>query len=481
VNFEGENRFSALADESEAEGEVCGGVTLHQELERGTFSRVFEIMAIDGGNSTNATEITVGSGAAESVCPRKFVKNWELEVERDGLGRGFVAANGHRVQDEGKKKLVFEKNRRKRAVEFRVIDVIKPLASVARIVEKGNLVREERRAHQEREEWRDDTLEDAGRHVRGGSGLWEPGFSQASPSASGEFVEVVIPLVVSGEHGGGREDGEQETRHARRLRDPRKPIREEQEAREASHLPYRSWCHTCVMGEGKDAARRGEGEGRSMPVARVDYAFLAGRHVESGGLVPVLVAVEEETKSHLAVVVPTKSSVGSYATKRVVGFLRDSGLDATTIVFETDQEPALRSLVEDVKQKRGGARAVVEESPAGSTQSNVRAERAVQTVKVQARALKIALEERLGVEIDESHRVVAGLVDRAASLVNRCQVGSDGETACERVRGRRAKAAGFEFGEKVLWGRSPTRQRLEAFEASRGKCPWGVEAPCSAA
>jgi hypothetical protein len=121
INFEGVNKFSALTDESESEGEI-------------------EIMAIDGGNSKDTTKITVDSGAAESVWPSSFVKSWELEVEKDGLGKGFIAANGHRMQDEGKKKVVFEKEGRKRAMDFRVTDVIKPLASVARIVEDGNLV-----------------------------------------------------------------------------------------------------------------------------------------------------------------------------------------------------------------------------------------------------------------------------------------------------------------------------------------------------
>ena len=93
---------------------------------------------------------------------------------------------------------------------------------------------------------------------------------------------------------------------------------------------------------------------------------------------------------------------------------------------------------------------VIEESPVGSPQSNSRAERAVQTIKSQARTMKIALEERLGAELDEGHRVVTWLMDHAASLVNRCQVVCDGQTAFEIVRGRCAKSPGFEFGEKIL-------------------------------
>ncbi len=46
--------------------------------------------------------------------------------------------------------------------------------------------------------------------------------------------------------------------------------------------------------------------------------------------------------------------------------------------------------------------------------------------------------------------VMPWLVERAAVVLNRYEVGKDGETACERCKGRPAKT---EFGEAELWKR----------------------------
>ena len=45
------------------------------------------------------------------------------------------------------------------------------------------------------------------------------------------------------------------------------------------------------------------------------------------------------------------------------------------------------------------------------------------------------------------------MVEYAFYLLNRCQVSSDGETAYERCKGKKAKAIGLEFGESLMWKR----------------------------
>ena len=45
------------------------------------------------------------------------------------------------------------------------------------------------------------------------------------------------------------------------------------------------------------------------------------------------------------------------------------------------------------------------------------------------------------------------MVEYAAFLTTRCEVGKDGKTAYERVKGKEARVQGFEFGEGVLWKR----------------------------
>ena len=43
------------------------------------------------------------------------------------------------------------------------------------------------------------------------------------------------------------------------------------------------------------------------------------------------------------------------------------------------------------------------------------------------------------------------MAEYASFLLNRLEVGKDGKTAYERVKGKSATVLGIEFGEKLLW------------------------------
>ena len=59
-------------------------------------------------------------------------------------------------------------------------------------------------------------------------------------------------------------------------------------------------------------------------------------------------------------------------------------------------------------------------------------------------------EDRWGVKVGARHSVLPWLVEYAAVLLNRVEVGKDGKTAFERCKVRRARTLGIEFGEGVL-------------------------------
>ena len=82
-------------------------------------------------------KVTVDSGAGESVWPQGVLGEAD-EVSANSVG--FVAANGSRMKNFGKKRVVFVKDQQKRAIGFHVTEVRKPLAAVSRIAEKGNIV-----------------------------------------------------------------------------------------------------------------------------------------------------------------------------------------------------------------------------------------------------------------------------------------------------------------------------------------------------
>ena len=115
------------------------------------------------------------------------------------------------------------------------------------------------------------------------------------------------------------------------------------------------------------------------------------------------------------------------------------------------------------------ARAIHEASPVGSSGSNGVIERAVQAIESQARTIKLALESRIGMEIPSDHDVIPWIVVYVATMINKGQVGADGKTAYERLKGNPAHLSGLEFGEKVLWKSSvPARERRNKMDTDCG-------------
>ena len=67
-----------------------------------------------------------------------------------------------------------------------------------------------------------------------------------------------------------------------------------------------------------------------------------------------------------------------------------------------------------------------ERPPVGESESNGIHERAVGLVADQARTLRVALEHRMGARVPPDARTLCWLVEFAACLMNRCDIGSDG-------------------------------------------------------
>ena len=91
-----------------------------------------------------------------------------------------------------------------------------------------------------------------------------------------------------------------------------------------------------------------------------------------------------------------------------------------------------------------------ERPPVEESQSTGIIERAVGLVASQARTLKAALEHRIGTRVPTDAKISCWLVEFAAYLMNRCDIGSDGKTPLQRLHGRRDNTPILEFGEKIL-------------------------------
>ena len=78
----------------------------------------------------------------------------------------------------------------------------------------------------------------------------------------------------------------------------------------------------------------------------------------------------------------------------------------------------------------------------------------------QVRTLELAFESHLGEKVQSDHNFVPWLVEYAAVLLNRVQVGQWGKTAYERLKGKPASLPGLQFGERLRWGTNiPARDR----------------------
>ena len=92
---------------------------------------------------------------------------------------------------------------------------------------------------------------------------------------------------------------------------------------------------------------------------------------------------------------------------------------------------------------------MLEQSPVADYRSNGFVERAIQTVEGQIRSMKSALDRRLGIRVPNDWCVIPWLAEHAGNILTLFEVGKDGKTPFQRLRGRKLKAQLVEFGERV--------------------------------
>ena len=91
-------------------------------------------------HSAGKGKITVDSGAGESVCPTNLLPQEPL-IQTKKVGTVYRAAGGQALTNKGEKKITFKSGDVLGSMSFQAIDSLqKPLASAARITEKGNQI-----------------------------------------------------------------------------------------------------------------------------------------------------------------------------------------------------------------------------------------------------------------------------------------------------------------------------------------------------
>ena len=92
-----------------------------------------------------------------------------------------------------------------------------------------------------------------------------------------------------------------------------------------------------------------------------------------------------------------------------------------------------------------------ENSAVGESESNGKIEKAIQILEGELRILKDALETNLGKEVPAESRIMSWLTVYASVLLRRGQVGADGKTPFQRIRGRSSRRPLALFGESVWY------------------------------
>ena len=178
--------------------------------------------------------------------------------------------------------------------------------------------------------------------------------------------------------------------------------------------------------------------------------------MEQRGDSPVLVMHDGVTKSIFAHLIPAKGVDFPSCEKVVKMIVKDLDVSGYhRVVFRSDNEPSILSLLRAVKLAWTGGDVVQETSAEGDPQPNGAAESSVNVVKGHVRSIKLAVESASSVEVPADHGLWSWLVPYAASMHRRFAVGHDGKTAYERNEGRRAVPLA-QFGERVCLCSHPT-------------------------
>ena len=146
--------------------------------------------------------------------------------------------------------------------------------------------------------------------------------------------------------------------------------------------------------------------------------------------------------------VPHKGADDGWIIAQLVSHVKRMGADKTGAILKGDQEPAISSLINRVREACPNI--VEERSKLHDSASNGVVERAIQQVEKLLRVHLLSLENKLCGKIPVDHPVVSWLIQHVSDLINKFLVGHDGRTAYERLRGKPYRGEIVEFGSKVL-------------------------------
>ena len=166
----------------------------------------------------------------------------------------------------------------------------------------------------------------------------------------------------------------------------------------------------------------------------MDYCYMGQ---DEDKCLPIFVMKDHKSKMVFSHVVPKKGASVAYCVSQTVRNLELLG--HPKMVLKCDQEPAMMDLRNATMKegKHSGLEILPEESEVGESQSNGVIERAIQEVEGLVRTLKDQVEEKYQQHIQQDHPFLAWLIRHAVDLWSKFQLGVDGKTPYERLKGKK--------------------------------------------
>ena len=123
--------------------------------------------------------------------------------------------------------------------------------------------------------------------------------------------------------------------------------------------------------------------------------------------------------------------------------------------MKSDNQPELASLIASctLRAMKSGSRMIIQNSPVGRSKGNGVIERAIRSAKGMIWTACSEFEERWRVKIHVTHPIWPWITVHAGFLLTRFEVGRDGKTAYEWLKGKSPKVQGIALAERILWKR----------------------------
>jgi len=205
---------------------------------------------------------------------------------------------------------------------------------------------------------------------------------------------------------------------------PVRPSKYEKEKHEVTHVPFRSWCPVFVAGRGIKSPHKltKKREEEELPRFAMDYGFLGQEDQASA----VLLAVRElKSGMMFSMIVPKKGVCEKWIETRIANWM--NGFGFKKMLFRSDNENSILSLRKKIVALVDH-QVLEEDAIKGESQTNGLAEVGIRIVEGIVRTLKIAVEEKMKMAIDNKSILLAWLVEHACVVYNRCTMMSDGRT-----------------------------------------------------